>query len=146
MRHLTACAVIALLLIGCGDDAAPPDAGNPADQCLGASDRAILDPHLVDSGTGISPELEDVLLNCGQLVCTDELLSNDVDLATTCMHGCFSTTILADLTPGCEFCWTQSVRCAAENCAFVCLGSDEALCVQCVIDNCDAQTDYCSGI
>jgi len=146
MRHRSSYLLLALLLVGCGNDPAEPDAGNPADQCLGTSDRAILDPHLVDSGTGISAELEDVLFTCGQVVCTDELLGNDFQVATSCMHDCYSTTILAGLTPGCEFCWTQSVLCAAHSCAFVCLGTDEAMCVQCVLDNCDAQTNYCSGI
>jgi len=146
MRKILPLLWILGLLSACGDDdPAAPDAGNIPDQCLGDADVAILGPYYADGG-GVNSEVVDVLYMCGQSVCSDELLGPDPVAAQTCMHDCYSTSIIAGLSAGCEGCWTQSVQCAADNCAVICLGMDQQACVDCVSETCNPQTNYCTGI
>ena len=146
-RHLLVCFSVVLLLAGCGDDdASTPDAGTPADQCLGAGDIAILEPLLADAGVGLNTGIVDILLTCGQTACSNEILSGDRPAAESCMHDCYVPTSLAGLSAGCELCWTGSVLCAAQFCPIVCLGSDPDACVACVTENCVDQQNHCTGL
>jgi len=146
MRTLLCLALLSSLLVGCGDDgpSASPDAGNPLDQCVGASDQAILDGYLVDGGSGLSQELTDLLRGCA-LACDGEVLSGDLAVAEPCMSACYETTAIAGLTAGCQSCWTRSSICGGEHCAVDCLGVDPAVCNACVNEFCTPGRVACVG-
>jgi len=147
MRILSVSVLTLFLLAGCGDDdAGPSDAGVPAAQCVADADVALLQPFLTDGGVGISNELNDLLRSCGLTSCSNELLGGTVQEAEDCMSACYETTAIAGLSRGCQDCWTLTAICTGQQCTTLCLGTDPAMCDQCVIENCVGLRNYCSGI
>jgi len=146
MRSILTLSLISLLLGGCGDDdAGLPDAGSPADQCVSASDQAILDGFVVDGGTGLSMAMNDLLRSCAY-GCDSVILGGDLETAAECMNPCYEMSAIAGLSPGCQDCWTSSSICGGHYCAVQCLGSDPAMCEACVNEHCTPGRDYCTGL
>jgi hypothetical protein len=113
---------------------------------VGASDQAILSPYLVDAGTGLSEALNDLLRTCAQDSCAAQIVSGTELEAEDCMRSCYATTDITGLSAGCEDCWTESVICGADHCSVDCLGTDPDLCAACILENCNAQRAYCTGL
>ena len=64
------------------------------------------------------------------------------------IRGCFINCWLElfGYSQECSECWGSTCQCSSQFCLIVCLGPDQAACDQCVIDNCNPQTQACTGV
>lgn len=140
--------LLALSTFGCSD-------GDPVDDgyqyphtnaCLGSEDEAILDIRFVDAGPPdpMANNPGDIVQGCAMSDCIPVILDQgDIE---GCVSECLATTELAGLTTECEDCWIGLVLCGQEHCVAPCLGSNDQLCDDCVIDNCYSGLEECTGI
>ena len=147
MRYRHLLPLLVAIAAGCSDGASPtPDAGNPSDQCIGSADLAVLSPFLADGGLPASQAFTDLMEGCARDMCAGALVTGTELEAEACLSTCFDTTVIAELSAGCEECFSHSVICGMEFCTLECLGTDPDLCLACVNEHCMPMRDYCTGI
>jgi len=149
-----------VMVVGCGDDDATPDAGanTAVDQCLSAGDRALLQGTLPDAGTGDAGALDagaldagvgDPLLvggDCARDVCLEYLVMADPTPGRLCMESCFAMSEFGGLSDGCQTCYLDAIFCSGYNCPIECLGTDQDACNACLAIHCNDRLYACSGL
>ena len=146
-----------LLAAGCNDSpSAPPDAGPlPMEQCIGASDLAIIgslgtapDGGVPDGGPypySYLRALGDEVEACSTAdTCLPDIIADDQP--EQCINDCLATTPAMGISTGCVGCYVEIMRCIAQHCTTLCLGSDPVLCETCSYENCGARMAECTGI
>lgn len=159
--------VVVLLVAGCGGSTkSPVDAGPPpVNQCVGASDLAImqslaaaLDGGVPDGGAsdgglsdgGVYPyvylqALGDQVAQCSdQSTCLPAIITDDNP--EQCINDCLNSTPATGISVGCVGCYVELIRCTGQYCATLCLGSNPAMCEACAQEHCGTRMAECTGI
>jgi len=162
VRLLSILLLLLALAPGCGDSSpATPDAGPlPENQCIGASDLAIIEA-LASAQDGGIPDggvadggpypysfltaLGDQVNDCATAsTCLPAIIADDDP--SQCINDCLSTTPASGVSGGCVDCYVEIIRCTGQYCTTECLGSDPALCAACGQLHCGDRMAICTGI
>ena len=149
-----------LLVLGCDDSSATPDAGPlPVDQCTNAADVALLEALAATTDGGLpdggvpdgGPYPTSFLTALGQAIdsCTrGECLPNVIadDGLAECIDTCLADTPAGGLSSGCRDCNIEVIYCTTNNCATQCLGSDTSMCEACAAEHCVPRLTECTGL
>ena len=163
-RMMISVLLLTAMLVGCGDDDAPPpatdggmmtvDAGDPGtdagDPGMDAGDPGV---DAGDPGTDAGMMASGA---CTNMADTTALMSVEIGMIIqTCIGRTFGMQpatsecigMMSGLSTGCTACFGDTVTCVTMNCLTQCLaGGSSPGCVSCRMMNCDPAFAVCSGL